>query len=302
LKTVLAPDTSIRLDQYIADTIPELTRNQLKHRISLCKINGIDSKLSKHLKDGDIIEIEFTDPIATEILPENIPLDIIYEDKDIIVINKTQGMVVHPAVGNYSGTLVQGLLNHCSSLADEFREEPLRPGIVHRLDKDTSGVIVAAKTLSQREYLSAQFKDRNVTKTYLSIAKGRPDNDQGTINSLITREKYQRKRFTWSDTQGKEAITIYKVLRSIGAYSFVQLKPKTGRTHQLRVHMKMLGCPILGDPVYARKDALYPESTMMLHAYKIAFVLSNGKNVQFRAPLPPRFKRFLAPVKGSEIH
>jgi 23S rRNA pseudouridine1911/1915/1917 synthase len=217
-------------------------------------------------------------------------LDILYEDSRVVVLNKPRGMVVHPGSGVRSGTLVQGLLAHAREIAVNFPKEPVRPGIVHRLDKDTSGVIITAKDPESLEYLACQFRGRAVRKVYLAIVKGMPPQLRGTIRGHILRDPRHRKRFVHAETGGKPAETLYKVLSSRDGYSFVVLKPKTGRTHQLRVHMKSVGCPILGDPVYGRKDQSFSQAGLMLHAYSLSLVLP-GENQErtFRAPIPPEF-------------
>jgi len=224
------------------------------------------------------VDINVPEPEKSKLEAENIPLDIIYEDKDILVINKPRGLTVHPGAGNRSGTLVNALLHHCRDLSGIGGVE--RPGIVHRLDKDTSGILLVAKNDKAHQVLSAQFKDRTIQKTYLAIVKGNPKKDEGTIAEPIGRHPVNRKKMAVSH-KGREAVTHYKVLKRFKEYSLVELKPKTGRTHQLRVHLAHIGHSILGDPVYGKGNA------QLLHAYKIKFTHPRTeKELEFEAKLP----------------
>ena len=292
--TVDDPDhQGLRVDLYLADEMEILTRSQLKARLSNMSVNGCSAKLSRKLELGDTVHLELLPVQATTVNPEDIELDILYENDDVVVVHKPQGMVVHPANGNYTGTLVQGLLFRYSGLRTEF-QEPVRPGIIHRLDKDTSGVIIAAKNASSHEFLSRQFRKKRVEKKYLAIVKGSPAPSTGIIEKPLARDPHNRKRFRCSENGGKTATTEYKTLCRLDKYSFLVLKPKTGRTHQLRVHMLSLGTPIVGDPLYSRKVQGGPGCGLMLHAYRLKILLPGEKNPRtFRAPLPERFKQIL---------
>jgi 23S rRNA pseudouridine1911/1915/1917 synthase len=282
----------IRLDKYISDKLLIITRSQLKARLAKVLVNGIQAKLSKKINPGDELEISITAPPHPDISAEDIKLDIIYEDKNVIVINKPQGMVVHPGSGINSGTLINALLFYVKELKANFNEE-IRPGIVHRLDKDTSGVIITAKNPFAHEYLSTQFRKRKSKKVYLSIVKGQPQYSNYEIDTFISRDPKNRKRFKVSNNTGKRSVTEYEILRAYNNYTFLRMKPKTGRTHQLRVHACSMGCPILGDPIYSRSDARFPEITLMLHAFKLYIKLPGEDNTRlFRAPIPARFNNF----------
>ncbi len=282
----------IRLDKYISDKLSIITRSQLKARLVKVLVNGIKVKLSKKVSPGDNLQISYSNPPVPDINPENIKLDIIYEDKNVIVINKQAGMVVHPGSGINSGTLVNAILYYIKELKTNFEEE-LRPGIVHRLDKDTSGVIITAKNPIAHEYLSNQFRKRKTKKIYLSIVKGLPQYSNHTIDTFLTRDFKNRKKFRVSKTTGKRAITEYEILRSYSGYAFLKMKPKTGRTHQLRVHACSISCPMLGDPIYSRTDAGFPNIGLMLHAFKLYIILpGEEKERLFRAPVPERFINF----------
>ncbi len=289
-------DEKIRLDKYLADYAELMTRSRLKELLSSLTVNGRPAKLSYPVKSGDRVVVEYDEPPPPAYSPEYIPLDILYEDKDVIIINKPRGMVVHPAAGNHQGTLVQGLMYHIRELSENFNGERVRPGIVHRLDKDTSGILIAAKNPETLEYLAAQFRKKQVQKTYLAIVKGRVLPPEGIIEKRIIRNPKNRKEFTWSETEGKIARTRYRVLRQYDGAAFVLLQPETGRTHQLRVHMLSQGNPILGDPVYSRKSYTAARN-LMLHAYILEIRLPGtpGKSA-FRAPIPEDFKRALIDV------
>jgi 23S rRNA pseudouridine1911/1915/1917 synthase len=227
------------------------------------------------------------------VLPENLELEILYEDEHVVVLDKKQGMVVHPAKGNYSGTVVNGLLYHFQDLRNRFPEPEIRPGIVHRLDKDTSGVLIAARNRETHAFLTAEFREKKVKKLYTALVKGAPRQDEGVVETGIQRDPGNRKRFTWCREGGKQAITRYRVLTRWNNYSLLTLKPGTGRTHQLRVHCRYLGCPVLGDPIYSRKDTALPEATLMLHASRLAIRLPHTGTRIFKSPLPVRFHKII---------
>lgn len=296
--SAVVPDEArgLRLDRFLAETLALFPRSQIPHRAVVVRIDGTEARLSRRVQPGDRLDIEYREPEPSRVDAEPVPLSILFEDDDTVVIDKPAGMVVHPAAGNWSGTLAQGLMYHVESLAERFGEAT-RPGIVHRLDKETSGVIIAAKHPEALAHLAAQFKRRRAKKRYLAIVKGRPPKSRGTIASLITRDPANRKRFTMSERVGKEAVTDYRVLRHFGNYSFVSLRPKTGRTHQLRVHLAGIGCPILGDPLYARPDPRVPDTGLLLHAYQLTITLPSESSPRtFTAPLPERFRLALRAV------
>jgi 23S rRNA pseudouridine1911/1915/1917 synthase len=293
-----------RIDKYLAGLDGLCTRSQLKTALRRVAQNGKAVKVSKTVRPGDILEIEFAPPEPPRYAAQEIALDILYEDARVIALNKPRGMVVHPGNGVAGGTLVQGLLYHVRGLAQSFPGEPLRPGIVHRLDKDTSGVVVAAKDPEALEYLANQFRGRSVKKRYLAIVRGRLPEMRGIIAGHIRRDPRRRRRFVHARAGGKPAETRYRVLAERGGYSLVGLAPKTGRTHQLRVHMKALGCPILGDPLYGRRDEHLPGVPLMLHARRLSLVLPGEETPRtFKAPLPEDFShtlRFLFPDTPGE--
>jgi 23S rRNA pseudouridine1911/1915/1917 synthase len=300
--TVELPEgENLRIDKYLADVIQMLTRSRIKQQVASLLVNEEQAKLSKQVKAGDRVEVLLLEQPPQVIEPEPIPLDILYEDDSLIVVNKDQGVVVHPAQGNYHGTLIQGIMHYCLSLSKSFPDQRIRPGIVHRLDKDTSGVVLVAKNPHVLEHVSLQFRKRSIEKGYLAIVKGTPFPLEETIETFIVRDKVHRKRFSTSESEGKKAVTSYKVLKRFDSYSFIKLVPKTGRTHQLRVHMQQKGTPIVGDPLYARKDAAFPEETLLLHAYKLTIKMpDSGVQKKFRAPLPARFKKMIRILAGMQ--
>ena len=291
-----------RLDKFIASLPNGMNRSKLKSGVNEILLNGKKVKLSQKVKAGDIIDIQWEDNIPDNIEPENIPLDIIYEDDDVTVVNKKQGMVTHPACGNWNKTLVNALLYHWGRKSIEQIKEGCtsdiiqrrRPGIVHRLDKETSGIIITAKNRAAEEFLQKQFKDKSNQKEYILIVTGRPPHRNGDIRTNIIRDPKNRHRFKAVDIsdEGKFSRTIYHCIACYGNYSLLRVRIKTGRTHQIRVHMKYLGCPILGDSIYNKPDSLFPDATLMLHSVQLKIKLPGDNQLTtFRTSVPNRFKR-----------
>ena len=312
-------DGSIRLDRYAAETLALLSRSQIKARTLEAKVNGRNVKISRPVKNGDLLELSWNKTAPLFLEPENINLDVIYEDDRCIVINKKQGMVIHPGAGNHGGTLanalywrllhkkpgpvISGTESGYSEGAALTEEMPgFRNGIVHRLDKDTSGAVIAAYDDDALAFLSAQFKARTVRKRYIALVQGIPASE-GRIITRMTRDTRDRKRFTAipyeSAGPGKIAVTRYRTLKSWPGYSLMLLEPKTGRTHQLRVHLKYLGYPIIGDPVYNplsedRRRSIGSDVSLMLHALSLGIVIPGEKEMRFfKAPVPDRFKTII---------
>ena len=281
---------SIRLDKFIASLPNGMNRSKLKSGVTEILINGKKVKLSAKVQASDQIDIQWEDNIPDDIEPENLPLDIIYEDENVTVVNKKQGMVTHPACGNWNGTLVNALLYHwgrkaVSQLKEGSASEILerrRPGIVHRLDKETSGIIITAKNRDSEEFLQKQFKEKSLQKEYILICTGRPPKRTGDIRTQIIRDPKNRHRFKAVDDtqQGKFARTIYHCIACYGNYSLMRVRIKTGRTHQIRVHMKYLGCPILGDSIYNKPDKNFPNATLMLHSVQLKIRLPHFLNTE----------------------
>ncbi|WP_294431216.1 RluA family pseudouridine synthase [uncultured Treponema sp.] len=308
---------SIRLDKYIA-SIPaqdlggiSMNRSKLKSGVTEILLNGKKAKISSKVKAGDVIDLQWEDNVPENIEPEDIPLDIIYEDENVTVVNKKQGMVTHPAAGNWSGTLVNALLFHWGRKAIEQISEndsqssnaeilaKRRPGIIHRLDKDTSGIIITAKNRNSEEFLHNEFLHHNrIIKEYIAICCGRPKILEGKIITQIIRDPKDRKRFkaVCGTEEGKKAVTIYKCLATYGPFSLMRLRIKTGRTHQIRVHMKYLGCPVMGDPIYGNylKGSPFEKAPLMLHSCLLKIHLPGQKELTtFKTETPVRFKKVL---------
>jgi 23S rRNA pseudouridine1911/1915/1917 synthase len=275
--------SDIRLDKYLTQVLPQFSRAYLQKLIvqGNVLINGQRTKANQRLSNADRITVELPHlPIYP--LAEPIPLTIIYEDEDILVIDKPAGLTVHPAPGHPSHTLVNAILAHCPSLA--MSNELMRPGIVHRLDKDTSGLILIAKNDSAGDYLAAQFKNRTVIKGYLVLVKGSLSPEEGIIEAPIGRDSYNRRRMGVVEG-GKEATTKYRVRQYLDGYTLVEVTPLTGRTHQIRVHLSAIGHPVVGDPLYGTKSTHL--SRQFVHAYRLGFCLPSTKQYQeFIAPLP----------------
>lgn len=281
-------EASVRLDKFLVSEFEEFTRTQIQNYINqnMVLVNNNVIKPSFMLKTNDFIEFNIPDPVLDDILPEEIPLDIYYEDQDLIVINKPAGMVVHPAVGNYHGTLVNALLYHCKDLSGIGGV--LRAGIVHRIDKDTSGLIVACKNDTSHRHLSLQFMNKEVTRKYNAIVHGVIGHNLGKIDAPISRSKLNRQMMAVVDG-GKHAVTNFQVLERFSSHTFVELVLETGRTHQIRVHMKYIGFPVLGDPTYGVKNDA-AEFGQYLHAKTLGFVHPTlHQYMEWEAPLPHYF-------------
>ena len=295
-------ETGERIDSFLSGKT-DFTRTRIQQLIKdrNITVNGKPTKSSYKIEENDEIIIEVPEVETTEIKPENIKIDIVYEDSDIAVINKQAGLVVHPAHGHYSGTLVNAILYHIKDLSGINGE--IRPGIVHRLDKDTSGLIVIAKNDKVHTALTEMFQEKKIKKTYLAILKGKLNKSEGKIVTQIGRDKNDRKKMTVIDdiTKGKNAITNYKVVSQNNLFTLVKVNIETGRTHQIRVHMRHLGYTILGDSVYGRKDN---EKRQMLHAYKLEFLHPvTGHQMEFTGEIPEDFQKALkkSDLKIDEI-
>jgi 23S rRNA pseudouridine1911/1915/1917 synthase len=279
-----------RLDRWLAEQWPDFSRARWQKALAagLVTINGTPARAADALRPGDLVEASVPPPAAPPVhaAPEDIPLDIIYEDEHLLCLNKPPGLVVHPASGHWQGTLVNAILHHCRAVSSGGHA--LRPGIVHRLDKDTSGCILVAKTDAAHTALAAQFADRSAQKTYLAVVRGRPRATAGSITGAIARHPVHRQRMSVSQRPGARAAeTAWRVLSTAGNLSLLECRPKTGRTHQIRVHLKHLGHPIAGDRTYGG-GADFPRQ--LLHAWKIAVRHpADGRPLEFEAPVPPDF-------------
>lgn len=288
---VKLPEGSVmRADAYVAST-DLLTRSQIKERNLIIKISSKVIKPSRKVTNGDELELEWEEAVTHNIIPEQMDLDIIYEDKNVLVLNKKQGVVVHPGAGNYSGTIVNGILFHNKKEAEAMGGDPERPGIVHRLDKDTSGVIITAKNIETLEYLSEQFRNRETIKEYKAIVKGIPSPSMERIVTFLKRDRVNRKKYCVDPYSGKEAITNYRIKKQWQSGSLLDITIETGRTHQIRVHMAHKRTPIIGDELYSRRNQKLGNFTLMLHAYSLTIKLPGEEESRtFVAELPKRFE------------
>ncbi|MBI4180833.1 MAG: RluA family pseudouridine synthase [Chloroflexi bacterium] len=285
-----------RLDKYVAEHHPEVSRTQVQKLIGdgYITVNGNIAKAGLKLNIGDQIAVSLPPPTPSSLAPETIPLNIIYEDDDLLVIDKPAGLVVHPAPGHPGHTLVNAILGHFTDLP--VADDLLRPGIVHRLDKDTSGLMLVAKNIAAQQNLSDQFKSRSVVKIYLTLVNGHLTPEDGIIEAPIGRDRSHRQRMAIvAEGKGREASTQYHVVRYIGNYSLLEVKPQTGRTHQIRVHLAAIGYPVVGDSVYGVKSTHL--SRQFLHASRLSFKLpSSGEYIEFQSELPPDLQQALKDI------
>ena len=287
-----------RLDKFLARMAPELTRSHIQKLIERgdVLVDGKRQKAGYKARGGETVRLTLPAPEPTEILPEDLPLDILYEDEDIIVVNKARGMVVHPAAGVTAGTLVNALLYHCKDLSGINGE--IRPGIVHRLDKDTSGVMVCAKNDRAHVSLAKQIKEKSARRTYLAIVHGNIPEESGTIKGAIGRHPTERKQMAIVEG-GKPAVTHFRVLERYGAYTLVECRLETGRTHQIRVHMTSIGHPLVGDPKYGRRKHPFSIQGQALHSKSLDLVLpATGEAMHFEAPLPKDMEVILQALRN----
>ncbi len=291
-----------RLDVFITRRIRNLSRSYAQKLIKkgYITVDGASQKSNYRVKMGETVRIFIPPPKKLEAKPERIPLDILYEDDDIIVVNKPKGMVVHPAPGNYSGTLVNALLYHCDNLSGINGK--IRPGIVHRLDKDTSGVMVAAKNDSAHRKLVEQIKQRKIKRRYIALVYGCIKEEKGTINAPIGRHPVNRKKMAVTDKNSKHAVTHFEVLERFKDFTLIKVFLDTGRTHQIRVHMAYIGHPVVGDPKYSKAKNDIGLDTQALHAQVLSlYHPATGEYMEFEAPIPEEFKSVLKKLLGESI-
>ncbi len=291
-----------RIDKVLSEYFEDYSRSFIKKLFDddLILVNGKKSKPGYNIKNGDILDISVPDPIDIQIVPENIPLDIIYEDNDVILINKPKGMVVHPAPGHYSGTLVNGLMYHFGDSLSGINGE-IRPGIVHRIDMDTTGVLVVCKNDAAHRILSEQLHEHSITRKYYAIVHGNLTADDGTVDAPIGRSPKDRKKMAVNTRNGRRAVTHYHVIERFGGkYTYIECQLETGRTHQIRVHMASLGHPILGDEVYGPKKCPFKLQGQTLHAGVLGFIHpSTGEYVEFTAELPGYFEKLISILREN---
>ncbi|MDQ8738945.1 RluA family pseudouridine synthase [Paenibacillus sp. LHD-38] len=298
--TAEAEQSGERLDKFVTDQIDDqaVSRTQVQEWIKegAVQVDGKAAKANLKIVEGNHVVLQIPEPEEAAIVPENIPLEVIYEDSDLIVINKKRGMVVHPAPGHSSGTLVNALMYHCKDLSGI--NGMIRPGIVHRIDKDTTGLLMAAKNDLAHISLAEQLKEHTVTRKYIALVHGNVPHDQGTIDAPIGRDLNDRKLFTVTDHNSRHAVTHFHVLERLGDYTIVELQLETGRTHQIRVHMKYIGHPLAGDPVYGRNKTVALKG-QALHAMLLGFTHPrSGERLEFEQPLPADFEYVLSSLRS----
>lgn len=297
---LLCEENGIRVDKYIADAEIGLSRSAAVGLIENggVTVNGQRVNKKSKLKLGDTISVSIPDPIPYEAKAEDIPIDIVYEDNDLLVVNKPKGMVVHPAAGNYEGTLVNALLYHCGDSLSGINGV-MRPGIVHRIDKDTSGLLIVAKNDKAHASLAEQIKAHSFTREYEAVVFGNLKTDEGTVDAPIGRNPNDRKKMCVTERNSKHAVTHYRVLSRYKGYTHIRCILETGRTHQIRVHMAYLGHPVAGDQVYGVKGEKLNFSGQCLHAKKIGFIHpKSGKYMEFDSVLPEYFDSFLNKLRN----
>lgn len=293
---------STRIDSVLSLLLPETSRSFIQKLIEggSLTLNGkvMTSKKYK-TSEGDVVEITIPEPEKLSVEPEDIPLDIVYEDEDVLVVNKPKGMVVHPAVGNYTGTLVNAIMYHCGERLSSINGV-IRPGIVHRIDKDTSGLLMIAKNNKAHESLSQQLAEHSITRRYKALVYNNFSEDSGTVNAPIGRDPKNRLKQAVTEQNAKHAVTHWKVIERFGQYTLIEARLETGRTHQIRVHMAYIKHPLVGDSVYGPAKQGLPAKGQMLHAEVLGFIHpSSGEYMEFTAPLPQEFLNLLERLRNG---
>lgn len=291
--------SGVRIDKFLSESCPGQSRSFLQKLLKseLVSVNGKTVKSSYKVSAGETVSFEAPKAVEAEITAQEMPLDILYEDSDVILINKPKGMVVHPAAGHYEGTLVNGLMHHCRDQLSGINGV-MRPGIVHRIDMDTTGVIIACKNDLAHNSIAEQLKIHSITRKYYAVVFGNLPDDEGTVNAPIGRHPTDRKKMSIISKNGKEAVTHYRVLERFHGYTYVECRLETGRTHQIRVHMASIGHPLLGDQVYGPAKQPFHLKGQTLHAGVLGFVHPRtGEYMEFSAPLPDYFEELLSKLR-----
>lgn len=291
----------VRIDKFLSESIEDISRSQIASLIENKDITVNSKSVTKSYKliSGDEVIANIPEAVELEAVPENIPLDIVFEDDDVIVVNKPKGMVVHPAAGNFTGTLVNALLYHCQGNLSGINGV-LRPGIVHRIDKNTSGLLVVAKSDRAHKSLSEQIKEHSMTREYRAVIYGHLEDVKGSVDAPIGRSAADRKKMCVTDKNSKNAVTHYSVIEDFKGFSYISCVLETGRTHQIRVHMSYIGHPLAGDDVYGPKKIISELSGQCLHAIKLGFIHPvSGEYLEFTSDLPEYFENFLHKIRNK---
>lgn len=290
-----------RIDRCLAELLGELSRSYIQKLLKEGQVlvNGQAVKASYRVCLGDLISLDIPEAVEPKIQAEDMALDILYEDQDVILVNKPKGMVVHPAAGHYSGTLVNGLMAHCRDQLSGINGV-MRPGIVHRIDRDTTGVLIVCKNDFAHSKVAAQLKEHSITRRYLAVVHGVIKEEEGTVDASIGRHPTERKKMSINEKNGRPAVTHYQVLRRFGHYTYLECRLETGRTHQIRVHMASIGHPLLGDEVYGPHKCPFSLQGQTLHAAVFGFIHPRtGEYLEFTAPLPEYFEKLLKQLENS---
>lgn len=291
-----------RMDSVLSCLIEEASRNSIQKLIEKggVKVNGQEVSVKKYkLAKGDFVEVTLEEPEILEAVPENIPIDIVYEDNDVLVVNKKKGMVVHPAAGNQNGTLVNAVLYHCGNSLSSINGV-IRPGIVHRIDKDTSGLLMIAKNDKSHRNLAEQLASHSITRAYRAIVYSNFSEDEGIVNAPIGRDPRNRLRMAVTEINGRPAVTHYRILERFGNFTYIEARLETGRTHQIRVHMSYINHPLLGDALYGPKKKHFGSESQMLHAKILGFCHpASGEYMEFDSALPQEFESVLEKLRKN---
>ena len=297
--TVEKNESGTRIDRYLAEKDSGFSRSFIQKLLKdgQVTVGGKPAKSNYKVREDDCIHLEVPDSSEPDIVPEDIPLDILYEDEDVLIVNKPKGMVVHPAAGHYQGTLVNAVMAHCGDSLSGINGV-MRPGIVHRIDKDTTGALLVCKNDTAHRDLAEQLKDHSIRRRYRAVVQGNLKDDEGTIEGPIGRHPTDRKKMAINHKNGKDAVTHYKVLERFGNATYIECRLETGRTHQIRVHMTSLGHPLLGDEIYGSGKNPYHLQGQTLHAMVLGFVHPRtGEYMEFSAPLPEYFLNLLEKLR-----
>ncbi len=300
MKTIFDGETGCRLDVFVSEC-EQITRSRTVKLIeeNCVTVNGENAPKNYKLKKGDSVETTIPEAVAYEVTAQNIPIDIVYEDDDLLVVNKPKGMVVHPAAGNFDGTLVNAIMWHCGDSLSGINGV-MRPGIVHRIDKNTSGLLIVAKNDIAHVGLAKQIKEHSFTREYEAVVYGTFKEDSGTVDAPIGRHPVKRKQMAVTDKNSKNAVTHYSVAERFNGFTHIRLRLETGRTHQIRVHMSYIGHPVAGDDVYGPKKVIKKLDGQCLHAEKIGFIHpKTGEYLEFSSELPDYFKAFLEVLRKN---